>query len=225
MSVTAPSQPLEVREHPLATWRTGMRTVVAVTVVAAGALQVGGDLLEPDTEGYAEKLAWVAGHQGTYTLSTILWFLSVPLLIGVAAVFIALGRVRSPKLAWTGGSLLILGMAALGVIQGVEAGIYVGAAGTDLGPDLAEQMFTALDSSAFAGVVFISMLGGSLGGMLVSVVSLWRSRTVPRWAPVLLAAFIVLDFVGAVPVVHTLLLLGLAGVAYGVVRSRPDAAH
>lgn len=38
-------------------------------------------------------------------------------------------------------------MVALGVIQGVEAGIYVGAAGTDLGPDIAEQMFTALDSS------------------------------------------------------------------------------
>lgn len=91
MSVTASSQPTGVGEHPLAIWRTRMRTVAAVTLVAAGALQVGGDLLEPDVEGYAEKLTWVAGHPGTYTVSSILWFLSIPLLIGVAAVFIAPG--------------------------------------------------------------------------------------------------------------------------------------
>ena len=167
MSVTASNQPTGVGEHPLAIWRTRMRTVAAVTLVAAGALQVGGDLLEPDVEGYAEKLTWVAGHPDTYTVSSILWFLSIPLLIGVAAVFIALGRVRSPKLAWTGGALLILGMVALGVIQGVEAGIYVGAAGTDLGPDIAEQMFTALDSSALpAGVRQRSAAPVALAGLL-----------------------------------------------------------
>jgi hypothetical protein len=72
-------------------------------------------------------------------------------------------------------------------------------------------------------MVFLCMLGGTFLGLVLLMIALWMSKAVPRWAPVLIAVFLVVDFLGVVPMSHAILLIGAAGVAYGVVASRSAA--
>ncbi|SDY42649.1 hypothetical protein SAMN05444365_102229 [Micromonospora pattaloongensis] len=94
-------------------------------------------------------------------------FLAVPVLIAVVVVFAALARGRARRLAMTGAALGVLGMTGLAAIHGVEYAVLGGTAAAGGDAAQAEALFTALDDSGFAALVFLSMLGGALIGLLL----------------------------------------------------------
>ncbi len=46
--------------------------------------------------------------------------LALPFLFATALVYVLLARGRSPRLAWSGGTLLALGLVGLAVVEGLE---------------------------------------------------------------------------------------------------------
>lgn len=207
-------------------WSPGLRVAAAAVVIAGPALQVTEEMLEPRNGDDADRFAWVAANLATFTASKIVGFLAVPVLIGTLLVFALLAWRRAPRLSLAGAALGVLGMSGLAAIQGTEYAVLGGSAASGGDAAQVEALFTALDDSGFATAVFLSMLGGALFGLLLLMVALWMSRAVPRWAPAVIAVFLVVDFLGLVPMAHTILLIGAAGVAYGVIAAKTDVpAH
>jgi hypothetical protein len=198
--------------HPFA-GRT--RWVAAALLVTGALLQVVEFLLDKsgnDVPGYVDY--W-AHHLGAIGLSMSVGLAAVPFLIGSFAVMVALARVRSPRLAWTAGSFLACAMTGLAAVHGIEIAAY----GLLRGGDHAAAV-TVMEASdlGLPGIVFfVIFLGGVLLGVLTMSVALWRSPLVPRIAPVLLVAFLVLDLAGWGVVSHVLGLAAGAVLAWAVV--------
>jgi hypothetical protein len=62
----------------------------------------------------------VAAGAGRPDVSLALNILAAPLWIASVAVYVLLGRIRSPRLAWIGGTLLVIGLSALATNLGTE---------------------------------------------------------------------------------------------------------
>jgi hypothetical protein len=217
-------EPQSTTLRPQQRWSLPLRIGAAATVVLGPALQVAEELLEPASADDAERFAWISGNLGTFTTSKIVGFLAVPALIGMLLVFAALARGRAPRLSMIGAALGVLAVSAVAAIQGTEYAVFGGVAAS--GGDMAqvEALFTVLDESGFATMVFLSMMVGMLLGLMLLMVALWMSKAVPRWAPAFIAVFLVVDFLGLVPMSHAILLLGTVGVAYGVISARSTVA-
>ncbi|MFL6047516.1 MAG: hypothetical protein ACJ72M_20700, partial [Propionibacteriaceae bacterium] len=71
-----------------------------------------------------EWLTWIADNPGRGQLSKMFDVLAMPFLIATAAVYLMLGRKRSPRLAWIAGVALGAGLVGLAVLQGWEVLAY-----------------------------------------------------------------------------------------------------
>ena len=63
---------------------------------------------------------WVADHDARAQISKVFDSIAITFLIGAAIVYLLLARRRAPRLAWTGGILLVMGMVGLAMVNGAE---------------------------------------------------------------------------------------------------------
>jgi hypothetical protein len=164
--------------------------------------------------------ARIADDPTAVQLAKLLDVLAMPFLVGGVAVYVLLGRQRSPRLAWIGGWLMAVGLIELTALQGWEVLAYSIADDRVLPPSTLARVVDGLSSPAAAAVTFIFLIGVVIG-LPLTAVSLWRSGAVPRLAPVLLVGFLVVDLAGRGVEAHLIAFAAAALIAVAVLRARP----
>jgi hypothetical protein len=200
------------------------RTAGAVALVAAALLMVVSIVLEPEFPGgFADRLAAVDEGGTSAAVSAVTFALAqLPFIIGVLAIGHLL-RDRAPMLSNVGTSLAVLGGFGHSVFGGISMAMLAMAADAPnraVHADLLEQIESG------PAVVFMAMgLLGTVFGILLLGIGLFRARVVPRWVPILLWAFLVVEFAGtalsewASSVSGVLYLVALTSTAVAIWRS------
>jgi hypothetical protein len=175
----------------------------------------------------AERLAAMdaAGASGVVSLLT---FVLAQLPFMIAAVAIAMmARGRSPRLAVTGGALAVIGGFGHSVFGGIGLA-YLAMSSDATNRAALADVVTRVES----GLAVIFMAAGMLGtviGLVLLGIALFRSRAVPRWIPVALWLFIVTEFVltnfseWASPAAGLLYVAAFTGIAVQLVRGEDTA--
>ncbi len=175
-----------------------VRTKVGAALVVAAAVANGAEsigtrlLLPPKPEGTVEALQLVAEHRPTYAALVAVGTLAVPLMAAAFWTMTSVARERTPRLAMAARALLLAGMwGFLGMHVVLMSQVPLSAPGVQ---EAGAAALTAIEGSALMGVVFMLpfLLGCSLG-LLLLVVALWRSD-LPRWVPLTMLAFLIVDF-------------------------------
>jgi hypothetical protein len=136
---------------------------------------------------------------------------------------------RAPRLAWLGGVLAVLGGFGHAVFGGVV--LTQLALATDTANRAAMgEVVGRVESGPAVAFMAMGLLGTVLGLLLLSI-GLFRTRVVPRWVPAALWAFLVVEFVGtgltewATPAAGVLYLAALSGAALALLgRVRASAS-
>lgn len=172
------------------------REVAAGSLVATALLSVISLLTMPEwPDGFAALLGTIEDHPTT-SLVSALTFVLAQLPFFVAAV--AIGGLVIPSKPVLGG----IGV-AFAVVGGFGHSVYGGVAITQLemAADTSHHavhadVLTGLESSPL--LVFMAMgLLGTVLGLLLLAIGLWRSRAVPTWIPGALGLFLATEFVGS----------------------------
>ncbi|WP_153394572.1 DUF4386 family protein [Ornithinicoccus halotolerans] len=174
---------------------TYRRAVAAVGLVLAAVLMTiamginvpfSGDPEEVLTEmDAAGGRAWLSAI--TYTLAQLAL---IPGVLGIAHLL----RQRTPRLSNVGGTLAVLGAFGHTVHAGGVLLVVSMAQGT---ADRA-ALETALQEYQNSPVAIFSAMGllGTVVGLILLTVGLWRAGVGPRWVPAALAAFLLVEFIG-----------------------------
>lgn len=209
-----------------ATYRRG---AAAICLVLAGALSATFMLLAAAPgwgSDHVERLQAVADAGRTTTVSFLAFATyQLPLMIGLLGVAHLL-RGRRPLLANLGATLAAVGAFGYAVYGGSQLVIPAMAA-----DEANLELFAQLRADAEALTEPFAALGmvGSVLGLLLLSIALWRAGVGPRWIPVTLWAFLAVEFIGtslspaAGPVSAALLLVALASLAVVVWRSPVSA--
>lgn len=205
------------------------RTKAAATVVVAAALANGAEsigmrwLLPPKPDSRPEMLELVAANTATFTALMVVGTLAIPLMAGAFWHLTRMARPGSPRLASTARVLLLAGMwGFLGLHVVALAQVPLSGLGSDAGAVALE----AVETSPVFGLVFLApfLLGTPLG-LLVLVVALLRGSA-PKWIPLSMLAFLVVDFglrnPGPVDA-HWLWIAASLGAAVHLVRPRAES--
>lgn len=170
-----------------------VRLLVAACLPLTALLSVASVLLQPQfTADPAERLATIDAAGTSATVSVVLFVLSqLPFLVGVVGIA-SLVHPIAPRTAWTGGVLGVFGGFGHAVFGGIALAYLA------LATDAAHRVALAeVITRVEAGPAKLFMAMGLLGTVLSLVVlgvGLFRSRIAPRWIPVALWAFVVLEF-------------------------------
>lgn len=209
-----------------ATYRRG---AAAICLVLAGLLSATFIVLAAapgwGSDGVA-RLQAVADAGGTATVSFMAFVAyQLPIMIGLLGVTHLL-RGRTPLLANLGGTLAALGAIGYAVYGGAQLLIPAMVA------DQAKlELFAQLRADAEPLTEPFAILGilGSVLGLLLISIALWRAKLGPRWIPVTLWVFLAVEFVGTAispatgPVSAALLLVALVSLGVLVQRSPVSA--
>ena len=125
-------------------------------------------------------------------LGTIGDLLTVPSMLAFVVVILLITRPWSAKVAWSGAVAMVLQLGALGALVGME---LVTAVLAQQGVPVATVQH-GMDSVASnpAGVVLeILFFPTEIVGLILVGIALWRTRWVPRFVPIFLWLFPVLD--------------------------------
>jgi hypothetical protein len=219
MSATAADGPVAtVLPHsasPATTWTSKSRIAAAATFVLAGVFWVIADLIGFNA---GDELRFDAAHASLAGVGIAADILAIPFLLGSAAVWFLLSRVRSTRLAWSGLVLLVVGLVGQAMIEGVEMIGYTVARSGKI--DLSTYSDVTNSPVGLPGTIFQLMffVGTSLG-IVLSMVALWRARTLPVVAGILLLVFQVVSMVGLPFPATVIALAGLAWMAIAIVRT------
>ncbi len=175
---------------------------------------------------HVERLEVIAAAGGRATVSFVAYAAyQLPMLVGLLGVGHLL-RGRSPVLANLGASLAGVGAFGYAVYGGSQ--LVIPAMVADPANLAAHAQVRAGAEALTEPFAMLGMVGSVLGLLLLSV-ALWRTRTGPRWVPVMVWGWLVIEFVGtslvpgAAAVSGGLLLLALVSLAVVVGRSPVDA--
>ena len=127
-------------------------------------------------------------------IGLVLGTIAVPLLLLALVAMAQLFRPRMPRLGTTAMVLALVGSFGFFGIHAVSVYDY---AAVDQ-PDR-EAMVTLIESAQNSGLALLVVLPfmlGMAGSVLLSSIGLLRTRVVPLWIPIVLLAFLVLDFGG-----------------------------
>lgn len=172
------------------------RELAAVCLVTT-ALLSGISLLTMPTwpDGFDALLATVDKHPTTSLVSALTFVLAqLPLLVAAVAIG---GMVipRKPLLGGLGVALTVIGAFGHSVYGGV-AMVQLEMAADSAHHGIHADLLTDLESSPL--VLFMAMgLLGTVLGLLLLAIGLWRSHSVAGWIPAALALFLVTEFVGS----------------------------
>ena len=178
-------------------------------------------LLSPTPADTTEWLTWIAENPGRGQVSKLFDVLAMPFLVATAAVDIVLGRKRSPKLAWVSGIALAAGMVGLAMLQGWEVLAFNLVVDDVLPPATVAGAIEDIASSPAGLAVTLLFLVVGFVGLLATLVSLWRSRAVPRLVVLLLLAGFVTDILGRPVEGHLVSFIGATWVAVTVLTPVP----
>ncbi len=197
------------------------RILAAACLVVTAVLSVASVLLQPEfASDPADRLAAIAESGTAGAISLLAFALSqLPFMIGAVAIAALAARAR--RTALVGCVLAVLGGFGHAVFGGI------GLAYLEMSGDAAHRdALGAVVESIEAGpaVVFMAMgLIGTVLGIIFLGAALFRSHSVPRWIPVSLWAFVVLEFAGtgfsewASPAAGLLYLAAFTGIALELV--------
>ena len=172
------------------------RLFAACLALAAVGSLVWAVLQPPFPEGYAARLAAIDEAGAGAALSAFL-FTATQLPWVVAVVGIAwLAHRGSSRFATAGGVLAVLGGFGHAVFGGAMLVTVLMARDVADRPVMAQLLETIELSALLVPFMAAGLLGTVLGTLFLGV-ALWRSRTVPRWVPLVLWAFLVVEFVGS----------------------------
>lgn len=73
--------------------------------------------------------------------------------------------------------------------------VHLSAAGDSVNRELHAELIDSVESGPAAAFMVMGLLGTVLGILLLSI-GLWRARVAPRWAAPALLAFLIVEFVG-----------------------------
>jgi len=219
----------EDRRHPAARLSTTLLVAAATTLVLGTGLHAAAWLVYSEPNLTTTFTAVAAGAVRP-VLSSALVLLGIPFWIGSIAVYVMLGRSRSPLLAWTGGALLMAGFTMLAANTGTEIMTAFLARQATITPAEADQATRSLTSLP-ATVMNLLFLIGIVLGIPLTAVSLWRSGAVPRTAAALLVAFLAIDLAGESTfpplsvLAHVIAVIPAAWIALTVLRRPPLRSH
>jgi hypothetical protein len=196
---------------------TYRRNAVALGLVGYALLSTLSVFTMPDLSGGSTHRLSVMDH-GSAAVSAVAFL--VAQLPGLVA-FLGIGhllRRSAPRLGTTGASLAVLGTFGHAVWGGMTL-VFLTMAAQD-GPR--GPMAHVLDDLDNSPAMLFSLLGlaGTVVGIALLAIGLWRGRVGPRWVPAGLAAFLVVEFAGSAlsasasyvsAVVLVLTTFGLAG--------------
>lgn len=153
-------------------------------------------LQPPFPEGYDARLAAIDGAGTGGALSAFLFTLSqLPWLVAVVGIAWLAHR-GSSRFATAGGTLAVLGAFGHAVFGGAMLVTVLMAAEVADRPVMAELLESIESSPLLVPFMAAGLLGTVLGTLLLGV-ALWRSRVVARWVPLVLWAFLVVEFIGS----------------------------
>jgi hypothetical protein len=219
----------EDRLHPATRLSPTLRVAAATALVLGTGLHAAAWLVysEPNL---TTMFTAVAAGAGRPDLASALIIVGIPFWIGSVAVYVLLGCGRSPRLAWTGGALLVVGFTMLAANIGTEIMTGFLARQATITPAEADQATRTLTSPS-ATVMNLLFLVGVVLGIPLTAVSLWRSGAVPRTAAALLVAFLALDLAGESTfaplsvVAHVIAVIPATWIAVTVLRGPPLRPH
>jgi hypothetical protein len=201
------------------------RRLLGGALVAGGlAIAVSTLLKDVSSAGARELLDTVAAHPGRFEASTIAQLIGAMLLIPGSLGILRLlpAGARGAKLGFAAIVLLVInGFGNIGD-AGMSAYVLEAARNGVTASDVA--LVDAVQKGAIGSLIELAVLVGTLGFPLLAV-ALWRARTVPIAAPVLIGAGFVAFFVpGAGEAVGgALLFAALAVCAARVIPAAPSA--
>ena len=171
------------------------RYAAATALVAAPVLAVVSELLQPDLSGSAtQRLAAMA--DGPLPVVSAVAFLvgQLPMLVAVLAIGHLL-RTRAPRLSGWGTGLGVLGAFGHTVFGGTSL-VYLAMARDGSAPRATYAHL--LDSIENSPIMLFSVVGlvGTVLGVLLLSIGLFRAGVGPRWVGPALWAFLVVEFVG-----------------------------
>jgi hypothetical protein len=175
---------------------TFRRNVAAAGLVTTAALSTLSNMTAPEyPAGGAERLAAIGENLTTSAISAAAFALAqLPFLAAVLGIGHLL-RGRSPKLSNIGTSLAVLGAFGHAIFGGVAL-VSVAMADDAANREVYGAFLDDFESSPAMVFAAFGLVGTVLGLILLSV-GLWRAGVGPRWVPLALGAFIVVEFVGS----------------------------
>ena len=203
---------------------TSARLVAATCLVATALLSTVSVLLQPEfAADPADRLAAMdeSGTSGTISLLTFV-FAQLPFLVAVVAIAL-LARAASPRLSVAGGVLATIGGFGHAVFGGIALAYLA------MSSDVADRAVLAeVVTRVESGPALVFMASGLLGtviGLILLGIALFWSHVVPRWIPLSLWAFLVMEFVltnfteWASPMAALLYLAAFGGIAVQLMRA------
>lgn len=149
----------------------------------------------PFPEGYDARLAAI-DEAGTGAAVSAVLFTASQLPWIVAVVGIAwLAHRGSSRFATVGGTLAVIGGFGHAVFGGAMLVTVLMSRDADERAVMAGLLEAIEGSPLLVPFMAAGLLGTVLGTLFLGV-ALWRSRVVPRWVPLVLWAFLVVEFVG-----------------------------
>ncbi len=174
---------------------TFRRTAVGVSMIAAGITSAIWTLTMPAFPAdYAERLDAIDEAGASGTVSAVFFCVSQLFWLGVVLGIAHLIRRGSPTLSNIGGAVAVVGTLGHAVFGGANL-ITLGMAQDTANRELYAALIEDFESSPMMIFAMAGLLGTVLGLLLLSI-GLFRSRVVPRWIPALLWAFLVVEFIG-----------------------------
>jgi hypothetical protein len=184
---------IDTQTHPTPRYGVTAASLVTGAALMNGIESIGMRVLLPARpDDTIEMLQQVADHQTTYAVLTVVGTLAVPLM---AAAFVVMTRVAAPRARRTAAAsraLLLagmwgfLGMHVVNLTQVPLSDPALGGSGA--------AALEAIEQSPVFGLMFLlPFLVGTTLGLLLLAVGLLRNR-VPRWVPLTMLAFLVVDF-------------------------------
>ena len=195
------------------TWPT-RPLLLSCCLIAAPLAETIEQALSPLTGGSTpDDLAAIAARPERFLLSVLIGLIGTALLLPALLGLAGLGSDRSPKLSLLA-SIAIgtssLGFAGVRMAQAFELQLATGG----LPPAQAADQFDAAVGSPIGLALTIAFLGGTVIGVVLLAITLWRSHRVPIGAVILLVLFPVIDLALPThpgPVISHLVLLGSMG--------------
>lgn len=176
-----------------ATFRRNAAAFCLVTTALLSAVSI---VLAPEFPGgSAERLAAIDAGGTAAVISAIAFTLAqLPFIVAVAGIGHLL-RERAPLLSNLGATFGVVGAFGHIVFGGISLA-YLAAANDAANRSVHADLVTAIESGPAIPFMVMGLVGTVLGILLLAI-GLWRARVTLRWVPLVLGAFLLAEFVGS----------------------------